>query len=104
MNPTDYLLVTFRALDILTTQYVSSGTKLQNSTIAASSAGPGQLLLLDVRIALGIAFLTTFQCFLCPKWDEIVPCKSKEVTGAWTFESFEQSYELFELDLPLKGK
>lgn len=37
--------------------------KIANSTIAASSAGPGQLLLPDVRIALGSPFLRHFSVF-----------------------------------------
>jgi hypothetical protein len=62
MNLTGDLLATFRALDINYTvcEFLD---KIANSTIAASSAGhsstsgPRQLLLPDVRIALGIAWM-----------------------------------------------
>ena len=75
--------------------------KIANSTIAA---GSGQLLLPDVRITLGIAFLTTFQCFLCLNGMKSCHVNRKKLQGLGPLNPFEQSYELFELDLPLKGK
>lgn len=71
--------------------------KIANSTIAASSAGPGQLLLPDVRIALGIAFLTTFQCFLCLNGMKSCHVNRKKLQGLGPLNPFEQATNFLSL-------